>query len=95
LCFAVIQSVFDCFSAIFTFHSIQNSFHFFFRFFHLLLFPIFIPRVFLLAVFSRSKSVLNKQHHLSRRVALLIPTLPTPKIIGGEASSQQILLTFT
>lgn len=28
LCFAVIQGVFNCFSAIFTFHSIQNSFHF-------------------------------------------------------------------
>ena len=57
--------------------------------------PHCIPRVFLLAVFSKSKSVVNKQHHLSRRVALLIPTLPTPGVIGGEASSRQILLTFT
>lgn len=50
--------------------------------FFCLLFPLAfvphcIPPVFLLVVFSRSKSVLNKQFHLSRRVALLIPTLPT------------------
>ena len=35
------------------------------------------PVRFLPGCFSRSKSVLNKRHHLSRPVALLIPALPT------------------
>ena len=67
----------------------KTAFMFFCLLFPLAFVPHCIPPVFWLAVFSRSKSVLNKQHHLSLRVALLIPTLPTPKVIGGEASSQQ------